>query len=568
MQQSLWICCKRDILYWVNSFVFIEEPRAARVLPFITYPYQDVGFLEMVKAVGNYPLLMKKSRDMGVSWMLVCLFSWFWLFHKYSTFLLGSRKEEYVDSPDTKSLFGKIRFLLDHLPPWMIPKHRTTFKHLINTERHNNIDGEASNPDWGRGDRRTAMGMDEFAYWPDDWATLAATDDASKCRIWVSTPNGTQTAFYSLSKNPAVRQLILKWTLHPEKTRGLYATENGALKIIDRGYNFPPDYPFILDGKLRSPWYDEMCRERQNDRVRIGQELDLSDFGSVQQFFDDEMLTKYAAEHVEPPLHIGEIDYDPETLEPSGWSSSSGGRWSLYTHFDASQKMPDDRRYVVAADIAAGTGASNSAIIVGDCQTRRIVATFVSPFVTPEALGRMAVVACKWFAGSEKADGGARLTWETNGYGAIFGKTVVDVIRYRNLDYRQKESAITKKPTDVPGWHSSPENKTALLGELRRSVGTQPPEIIIPAHIIIEEMREFVHGTNGVPEHTGSLNAKDASGAGDAHGDTVIPAALVCRLLRMAPKGETAQTPKVHPDSFKARQEAAQKKRRMDKYWS
>lgn len=568
-RKNLWIMCRRDILYFLNTFGYVFEPRNSRRLPFNTPQFQKDCIIEMVRSIGRYHLHVKKSRDMRASWSLCAVYAWFWLFQSNFTCLLGSRKEEYVDSPDQKSLFWKILYILDHCPPWMLPKNRTkTFMHMINRDRNNSIDGEASNPEWGRGDRRTTMGKDEFAFWPDDHASLANTDDATKNRIWISTPNGTATAFYEIGKNPAVVKLVLHWTRDPDKAAGLYGTENGKVRLMDPHYVYPANYPYILDGKLRSPWYDAECRERNNDKVRIGQELDLDDFGSVQQFFDANMLDRYATAYCEAPWHVGEIEFDHETLDPTGWSSLAGGRWQLWVHPDAAQKMPTDRRFIVAVDIAAGTGSSNSAIAVGDCKLRRVVALFTSSTVSPETLARIAVAACKFFAGSA-GESGALLSWEVNGYGKIFGKTVVEVLKWRNLDYRQKEDSITKKVTDTPGWWSTGANKTSLIGDLRRAIGMTPrPEIIIPSIDIINEMKEFVHGTNGTPEHSGSANAKDPSGAGDAHGDRVIPTALVNRLFPRTPMRSEDKPADPGPGTFKGRQLRHKEKSKAQKYWA
>lgn len=569
MQQSLLTCCRRDVLYWANTFCYVFEPRSKRKLPSTTSDFQDELIREMVSAIENgYSLLVKKSRDMRVSWTLCIVFLWYWLFHRNSSFLMGSWKEEYVDDQDMKALMPKIDFVFRHLPPWMQPKrYNRVFKHFINHDNGAQISGEASSPKWGRGDRKTAMGMDEFAFWDDDYAALANTDDTTRCRIWVSTPNGPATAFFKQERNAAVRVLRLHWTKDPAKTIGQYSSENGRLVIHDRAYQFPAEYPFVLDGKIHSPWYDRMCIERNNDKVRIGQELDLDDYGSIQQFFDGMTLERYMAQHCEPPYHIGEIEYDADTLQPTGWSSLRGGRWKLWIHPDAAGRMPNDRRFVVACDVSAGTGTSNSTIAVGDCMTRRIVAMFVSPHISPEDLGRLAVITCRAFVGTDKDAGGARLDVEVNGPGEQTRKQVIDLIKYRHVMYRRSEDTITHKETDKPFWFSGPRTKGSLLGDLRRGMATDPPEIIIPDEEAVQEMREFVFGSEGNPEHARSQNAEDSSGAGDAHGDRVIPIALVKRMFNELPRSDAPGPAKIPVDCYAWRRDRYIKKKREASYW-
>jgi len=54
---------------------------------------------------------------------------------------------------------------------------------------------------------------------------------------------------------------------------------------------------------------------------------------------------------------------------------------------------------VVAVDISAGTGASNSVIVVGDKKTGEKVAEFASPYLKPHELAKLAVAIGKWFKG-------------------------------------------------------------------------------------------------------------------------------------------------------------------------
>lgn len=114
--RQLWIMCARDILFYINAFCFIFEPRDARTLPFITYDYQDDAILEIQACIGNYDLVIEKSRDMGASWCCITVLEHPWHFGDQQTFLMLSRKEQLVDDKkaDPKSLFYKVDFLHNH----------------------------------------------------------------------------------------------------------------------------------------------------------------------------------------------------------------------------------------------------------------------------------------------------------------------------------------------------------------------------------------------------------------------------------------------------------------------
>ena len=159
LQQEMVNASSRDFLFWINTFVWTFDPRKQNpVVPFMTWEFQDDAFKILDKGIGKHDMLIEKSRDMGASWMILTLFTHRWLFYPMQSFLMVSRKEEYVDkSGDYKGLFQKVDFILDRLPSWMVPVYTRNKLHLKNEENGSSIDGESTNGDVGRGDRRTAM---------------------------------------------------------------------------------------------------------------------------------------------------------------------------------------------------------------------------------------------------------------------------------------------------------------------------------------------------------------------------------------------------------------------------
>ena len=50
---ELWKMCARDVLFYINGFVWTHDPRVSpSVLPFITFDFQDEALLEMQRALG------------------------------------------------------------------------------------------------------------------------------------------------------------------------------------------------------------------------------------------------------------------------------------------------------------------------------------------------------------------------------------------------------------------------------------------------------------------------------------------------------------------------------------
>jgi len=504
-QQTLWDICKHDLLFYINCFVWTYDPRrkpGQKRIPFVTWPFQEEAALVINECIGSEDLVIEKSRDMGASWLVLIVFEWRWHFFPMESFLLVSRKEELVDkTEDPKCLMWKIDFIHKHQPGWLLPRMNRQKLHLANLSNGSTIDGESTTGDVGRGDRRGAILLDEFAAVENGPAVLAATGDTSPCRISASTPKGTGNAFYSeveRANSGKKRKLRFHWTAHPLKVRGLYYDEHG---------------------KPRSKWYDREC-ERRSHPMEIKQEVDIDYLGSNYQFFDQNQLDECERRDCCPAYVVGELDYSTDTLESAKFLERTDGAFKLWFWPDEHGKPPESE-YVVAADIATGTGASNSCLTVLDKKTGEKVLAYACSKIRPEAFAALAVAVCKWFSTREHSP---FLIWEATGPGRNFGDRVVE-LGYDNIYYRRNEQSISRKMSDVPGWWPTPDNKRACLGKYREALGNG--SFINRDLDAIREAREYVYvpGSDTV-EHARQTNTLDPSGARANHGDRVIADAL------------------------------------------
>jgi hypothetical protein len=138
--------------------------------PFITWAVQDEFIGELQDAIdGGHDTLINKSRDMGASWLCLSVLHWYWQFRPPVSFLEVSRKEELVDKAGSMdSLFEKHRYLLRWQPAWLRPRRiDDKYMHLGNLDLGSAIEGESTNGDAGRGGRKTAVLLDEFAAVPN-----------------------------------------------------------------------------------------------------------------------------------------------------------------------------------------------------------------------------------------------------------------------------------------------------------------------------------------------------------------------------------------------------------------
>lgn len=549
-KHEVWIRCSRDLVWWVDTFCWTYSPKDyvdCPNRPFILYEYQEGSVTRINRALGRHDLLIEKSRDMGATWICLVVFLWRWMFHPLQSFLVGSRKEEEVDKTgNTKTLFWKIDFLLANLPGWLRPNPRRNSLLLENLDNGSIISGESTNDNFARGDRRTAILLDEFAAVENGDSILSATQDATNCRLFNSTPAGASGAYYDTGQKMKIEcpeQIIrLHWSVHPEKSLGLYTTvdgkRDGQLLMMDTKHKPASDYRFVLDGKKRSPWYDLQCRRAPNQK-QIAQQLDIDYAGSAWQYFDADVIDRLIREMARPPLHTGEFTFDDNGGEVK-WIPQRRGRVRLWVNPDPYGIASLSLACSVGVDIAMGTGSSSSAISVVNKTTGEKVLQFVSNQIHPHDLAVYAVAICRWL-------NDALLIWETNGSAGGLFTNKLKSLPYRNIFYRQDEKKFNSVKTETPGWGSSKEGKAALLGEYARAL--IDGRFVNRDEDSLRECLEYIHGPDGSVYHVKS-KTDDPTASGENHGDMVIADALANRGLTEVSRSDKTDESEVPMGSF------------------
>jgi hypothetical protein len=554
-RRRLKIACREDALFYWNAFAWTYDPRTPRkALRFVAWPFQEKALLAILRAIEcQHDLVIEKSRDLGASWMSLMAMEYLWHFHPYQSFLMVSRKEDLVDKPgDPDSLFWKLDFLLRHLPGWLKPRYDRKKLHFENQDNGSTIDGESTTTAASVGGRRTAIFLDEFSRMEEGRQILDGSADATGCRIFNFTVYGTHNAAYELARRRDVPKLVLHWSMHPARARGLYHYDRASKRLVadDPAYRFPADYPFVLDGTpkggpypgLRSPWYDAECNRRRNARA-VAQMLDIDYDTSSQAFFDPHALHELQEAYCRPPEWEGEIVFDPDTADPVGLNKHDGGPLKLWITPDGRNKMPQSD-YGCGVDCSTGVGTTNSVASFADARTGVKVAEYVSPYLHPGDFARRVVALCRLFRGEQTA----RVAWERQGPGVPFGNKVIQ-LRFSTFFFRKAEGRLNSVPTDLPGWVPTPENKQALLDDYRAALHSR--EFLNPSFLALEECRRFQHTEQGVDyvedgEHLDRVSGKpDPSGARVNHGDRVIADALAYKMVRelnsrrpLAPAGQ------------------------------
>ena len=500
--------CRRDILFWINTFCWTKDPRKKAgfdTLPFITYGYQDTHILDVERAIDEQEdLLNDKSRDMGVSWDILYVFSHKWLFETGSDFRVGSRKEDFVDKlGDIDTLLEKVRFNLKKQPVWLLPNRFNFDDHagymkIINPESGNAILGESANEHFGSGGRRKALLLDEFAKWEEKVAESAwtATADVTKCRIVVSTPVGSANKFAQLSggTKEKIKKTTLHWTLHPDKGKDVYH--------IDSGMKIPiasPQEAFKLwqqGVKVRSPWYDAEAERRSE--VDLAQEVDIDYLRSGHPFFNLMALSQQKEwVYMERKLPSDPIPYGKHIrINLVNIDNKIEVRENINGWLRIFELPKEGNQYVLSADTAEGLAKGDEDFLtIRDKWTRNVVATANGAYPTDDWAVKIQIAA-KFFNEAETVP-------ENNNH----GHSVCQDLKTMDckLYYTKHVNPNNEKETILKaGFTTTSQSRPLMLDQFEEEIRKGACEL--RCGILIAQCKTFVfNAKNGRPEADGQF---------------------------------------------------------------
>lgn len=589
MRRVIHEVCKRDILFYVNSFVWTYDPRLkVRCIPFITYPKQDEFFLfvenqyritEEDGTPGDFGVL--KSRGVGASWSLMAYIDHKMRFFDDTSFLGMSRKEELVDNPDDpSSLMFKLNFIDERLPPWMradwSARDRVHMRARYPKTR-SIMTGETANENAGSGGRYSAALRDEEAKAPFGTHISRSLSHTTKMQMRVSTPNGVGNSYHAAWVKKSIPWFIYHWTDHPPYNRGLYEFEpkTGEITVHDKEWHEKYEkehgepYPFRSEPTdsdpgmpwefMRSPWFDAE-EDRADSRADIAQEIQCSFLGSGSPFFDAGKLASRREQCAAPPLWQGQIG---ELLDVHGIydADQRPNRCKLWMQVGSQGMPPQMTTYSIGVDISAGTGASDSAISVADDRTKEKLMEFKSSGVTPEDLATLTTYLCEWLTTSE---GRPYLAWDGGGHGGPYGTAIVRN-GYHPVYYHIKEVDDVPHEASRPGVPTNREIKIQMLSDYRSALFSG--EYVTYSEETYAQCEQFVFDGKGGVCHQKSKSTENNSERGEQHGDVVSSEAILWLAMRSRPEPEP-QKFKAPPGSLAERMERRRKaEKNKNKVW-
>ena len=243
--------CSLDPVLWINDWVWTYDPReSTSTLPFMLFAKQEkfIHWLSECERNENDGIA-EKCRDVGFTWLCCAYATWGWLFRPGWRCGFGSRKLELVDKiGDPSCIFEKIRFIIDGLPRWMLPREWSGgYCKILNIDNGASISGEGGD-DIGRGDRTSMYFVDEAAFLERSQRVDAALSQTSRCKIWVSTPNGQGNSFYRKRFSGNFPVFTFNWRDDPRKGDAWYEKQKATLDPVTLAQEVDIDYSASVEG--------------------------------------------------------------------------------------------------------------------------------------------------------------------------------------------------------------------------------------------------------------------------------------------------------------------------------
>ncbi len=367
---------------FIEKYFYTFNAMKGKKLPFVTFPRQK-AFLKAL--ADNRNIVAVKPRQCGISTLSSAWIAAECAFASKDTPITVLCIANKLDQAG--ELIIKIRDFLEMVPRWYWgddfyspdPKSDKNKESIFVKNTKSQLDlfngcriiARASGPNAARGiSAVSVLLMDEAAFIEEGVAayTTASATMASNPKsktIMVSTPFGHDELYYNtymqaLSHENNFVAVQFRWYQDPRFNKNLkwykknettnetkwdidpVIEEDGSIKYDEERWE-----KLVHDGYTpTSPWYEDMCKQFNNDSMKIAQELDVSFLGSADNVVAQKFIDMQEKLNVREPLT--EMS-DPLVDETWFW------------------KPPiDEHKYLISVDPSRGVSADRTGIVVID----------------------------------------------------------------------------------------------------------------------------------------------------------------------------------------------------------
>lgn len=484
--------CLLDPTYGIEAFLKTFDRTQAGFVKFDLFPKQK----EIVRAYDKYRFnLVAKPRQAGVSTTTAA-------YAAISVALANKKNPEAIlilaNKQDMAQEFlGKIKDFLSQLPRWFWgdeyygseeKEKKDIF--IINSKKEiklpndSRVKAVATSKDALRGYTPTWLIMDEAAFIDDGaivfTAALTSLGTGGKATL-ISTPNGMDPLYYKTYEQSKMGKndfnlVEMRWYEDPRYNSDL--TWFKGDEVIEEVEFTQEHYAKMIKAKYKpmSSWYNEMCRNMNNDARLIAQELDVSFLGSGGNVIHDEFIEAQETENVIDPKFI------------------SGGEKEIWVW----EEPIEDHEYIAGVDVSRGDGADSSTIVIIDVTTMEEVMEYQGK-IPPDLFAQIVEQYCTHYNAYTIVD-------ITGGMGV---STVLKLLEFdfKMLHYDTPRSKILTKKNELNQYKSDNDKipgfnvgsvRIPMIQHLEMMIRTNG--IKIRSRRLTSEMKTFIY-KSGRPDH-------------------------------------------------------------------
>lgn len=491
--------CQADPIYCIETYFTVVEPNGAKRVPFKLYPHQ----LRAIADFEDYRYnISMKSRQMGFTTVSSAYTAW------YMATKSGQITNALANKLKTSRKFLKtVRDFLDDARkqyPWLIADyvHNNNGKDSFGLKTGCVIVAESNNEDACRGDTINLLIIDEVAAidranperMSEIWSSAGITLTRSKGKcIAISTPKGGSGWYFEQYTNALQNGwnvIDAHWAEHPDFSRGMYQFvkdefhPEGYVKMLnpvwpdieskedEAKYKTPETYAYVLDGKVRSPWYDYESRKLGVQRTKC--ELDCSFSGSGGEVIDSERIRE-----LEKEARLVKILNEEEQVGP-------------LRSLKILKPYNPNHGYILSGDVGTGDGSDYSAFVVIDIQTKEIVCTYKENIAPTMYANIIADIGMRY--------GEAIVMVEYQGPGLTVLTELKEHVQYKNIYYHtlKKQEPTKVQKRKIGFWQG--ENTRSLGGDKLEEI-INNGDLKILSMDFITELHTWIWDKDGKRRH-------------------------------------------------------------------
>lgn len=515
--------CQEDIGYCMRTYFTVMDPILTERVQFDMYPYQNKAVKDFEKY--RYNMTMK-TRQTGFTTVAAVYAAAYMCVRKNQVIYALANKMK-----NSRKFLRMVRAALDDArkrAPWLVPDYdkKNNGKDSFTVSTGCIITAEPNTEEAGRAETINLLFIDEVAAIDEQnpgrmeeiWAAAGPTLNRSRgtC-IAISTPRG-QTGWYfdqyTHAQEIGWNVIEAHWSKHPIYNKGLYMFAKSQTdkrvraemqthgltishtKDVPGGkliffndewpdvshpddlarYKTPDTYQYILDGKLRSPWYDAESKRLGPRKTTC--ELDCSFAGSGGEVLGAQVLRA--------------LDLTVKNNPPI--NKPGKGLWKSYKEYG---EFNPNKKYIVSVDTATGDGTDYSAFTVIECESKTVIATYKEQ-LHPDHFAEIIALVGQRF-------GDAMVIVENAG-GGLTTLLRLKELKYPSIYYhklKKKDPTKTEKKKKLGFWQGQDER---ALGGDKVEQWINSDKLKIYSEDLVAELHTWIWDKDGKRRHAPGKN--------------------------------------------------------------